>query len=254
MSDRLLCVRDLSISFSQYGKGLKHFISTPIKSLSVEIKKGEILAIVGASGSGKSLLAHAIMEKVLDKKNIGALRGTEIAFIPQSVNYLDPSMKVKNQVRIGLHETKERNRQLQEALFEKYGLKKTDGELYPYQLSGGMLRRVLFATCVKQGIQLIIADEPTPGIHKEALDMVLKQLRDFADQGMGVMLITHDIISAVRIADYISVFKDGANIETAPANFFEGKGERLKEQYTRNLWLALPQNEFLRGEANGIGS
>lgn len=140
MSDRLLCVRDLSISFSQYGKGLKHFISTPIKSLSVEIKKGEILAIVGASGSGKSLLAHAIMdilppnamvkgeisykEKVLDKKNIGALRGTEIAFIPQSVNYLDPSMKVKNQVRIGLHETKERNRQLQEALFEKYGLKK----------------------------------------------------------------------------------------------------------------------------------
>lgn len=153
-----------------------------------------------------------------------------------------------------MHETKERNRQLQEALFEKYGLKKTDGELYPYQLSGGMLRRVLFATCVKQGIQLIIADEPTPGIHKEALDMVLKQLRDFADQGMGVMLITHDIISAVRIADYISVFKDGANIETAPANFFEGKGERLKEQYTRNLWLALPQNEFLRGEANGIGS
>ena len=62
MSDRLLCVRDLSISFSQYGKGLKHFISTPIKSLSVEIKKGEILAIVGASGSGKSLLAHAIMD------------------------------------------------------------------------------------------------------------------------------------------------------------------------------------------------
>lgn len=270
MSDRLLCVRDLSISFSQYGKGLKHFISTPIKSLSVEIKKGEILAIVGASGSGKSLLAHAIMdilppnaivkgeilykEKVLDKKRICALRGTEIAFIPQSVNYLDPSMKVKNQVKLGLHESKERTRRLQEALFEKYGLKKSDGELYPYQLSGGMLRRVLFATCVKQGIQLIIADEPTPGIHKEALEMVLKQLRDFADHGMGVMLITHDIISAVRIADYISVFKDGANIETAPAEFFTGKGERLKEQYTRNLWLALPQNEFLRGEANGIGS
>ena len=270
MSERLLCVKDLSISFSQYGKGLKHFISTPIKSLSVEIKKGEVLAIVGASGSGKSLLAHAIMnilppnaivkgeitykEKALDKKRICALRGEEIAFIPQSVNYLDPSMKVKNQVKLGLHESKERNRQLQEALFEEYGLKKSDGELYPYQLSGGMLRRVLFATCVKQGIQLIIADEPTPGIHKEALDMVLKQLRSFADQGMGVMLITHDIISAVRIADYISVFKDGANIETAPAKFFTGKGERFKEQYTRNLWLALPRNEFLMGEANGIGS
>ena len=110
---------------------------------------------------------------------------------------------------------------------------------------------MLFATCVKQGIQLIIADEPTPGIHKEALDMVLKQLRSFADQGMGVMLITHDIISAIRIADYISVFKDGENIETVPAEFFAGRGERLKEQYTRKLWLALPQNEFLEGEADG---
>lgn len=161
-------------------------------------------------------------------------------------------MKVKNQVKIGLTETREKNRQTQEALFEEYGLKKSDGELYPYQLSGGMLRRVLFATSIKPGIQLIIADEPTPGIHQEALDMVLKQLRLFADQGMGVMLITHDIISAIKIADYISVFKDGENIETAPAAFFSGRGEQLKEQYTKKLWLALPQNEFLKGAADGI--
>ena len=98
MSEKLLSVRDLSISFSQYGKGLKHFVSTPIKSLSLEINKGEI--------HGKSLLAHAVMDILppnamvsgeisyngmrLDKKRVRTLRGKEIAFIPQSVNYLDP--------------------------------------------------------------------------------------------------------------------------------------------------------------------
>lgn len=269
MKEKLLSVRDLSVSFAQYGKGLRSFVSTPISSLNVEINRGEIHAIVGASGSGKSLLAHAVMDilppnaivkgeisykgRRLDKKNIASLRGKEIAFIPQSVNYLDPSMKVKNQVKLGMNGTKEEKRKLQEGLFLEYGLKKSHGELYPYQLSGGMLRRVLFATCIRQGVELIIADEPTPGIHKEALDMVLKQLRSFADNGMGVMLITHDIISAIRIADYISVFKDGENIETAPSAFFSGGGEQLREEYTRRLWLSLPQNEFLKGEVNGVG-
>ena len=230
MSDRLLCVRDLSISFSQYGKGLKHFISTPIKSLSVEIKKGEILAIVGASGSGKSLLAHAIMdilppnamvkgeisykEKVLDKKNIGALRGTEIAFIPQSVNYLDPSMKVKNQVRIGLHETKERNRQLQEALFEKYGLKKTDGELYPYQLSGGMLQRIMIGIATAMKPALLIADEPTTAIDAITQYEILNELLHIKENHNTAMIfISHDLNAISRVADRIVVLNHGAVVD-----------------------------------------
>lgn len=261
MNEALLNVKGLSISFEQYGRGLKKFISTPIKDLNIEIEKGKILAIVGASGSGKSLLAHAIMDilppnaivqgeilyknKALNKQTIKAYRGSKIAFIPQSVNYLDPSMKVKNQIKIGLNGTKKEKTIIQERLFEKFGLKKTDGELYPYQLSGGMLRRVLFATSIGEKTELVIADEPTPGIHQSALDMVLKQLRDFADRGMGVMLITHDIISAVKIADNIAVFKDGKTIETAPTSYFTDNAERLKSDYSRKLWCSLPQNQFL---------
>ena len=110
MGNTVLKVENLGISFEQYGRGLKKFISTPIKDLNIEIKKGEILAIVGASGSGKSLLAHAIMDilppnarvdgtifyknEILSKAKIKEYRGKKIAFIPQSVNYLDPSMKV----------------------------------------------------------------------------------------------------------------------------------------------------------------
>lgn len=259
MDKKILEVNNLSISFSQYGRGLNKFISNPIKSLSIEIKEGEILAIIGASGSGKSLLAHAIMgilppNSIMDGEifykgeklnihKIKMLRGKEIAFIPQSVNYLDPSLKVKDQVQIGL--PKDKKVQIQEKLFKKYGLKKSDGELYPYQLSGGMLRRVLFATSVKDDIKLVIADEPTPGIDPEALESVLQQLKQFAKSGIGVMLITHDIMAALKIADNICVFKDGKNVEIAPAKNFQGKGELLKEKYTRMLWKALPENEFI---------
>lgn len=259
MKNNILEVNNLSISFTQYSRGLDTIRITPVKSLNISIKKGEILAIVGASGSGKSLLAHAVMGilpinasiegemyyngVLMDQKRIEKLRGKEIAFIPQSVNYLDPLMKVKDQVQIGL--PKDRAKAVQEQLFGKYGLKKSDGDLYPFQLSGGMLRRVLFATSVKDDIKLVIADEPTPGIHPEALNAILTQLRSFADRGMAVMLITHDIVSALKICDYVTIFKDGGNIETAPARAFKGNGSELKTDYAKNLWNSLPQNEFI---------
>lgn len=261
MQNKILEVNNLSISFTQYSRGLDTIKITPVKSLNISIKKGEILAIVGASGSGKSLLAHAIMGilpinasiegemyyngTLMDQKRIKKLRGKEIAFIPQSVNYLDPLMKVKDQVQSSLSKDKEKAKIIQEQLFERYGLKKSDGDLYPFQLSGGMLRRVLFATSVKDDINLVIADEPTPGIHPEALNAILTQLRSFADQGMAVMLITHDVVSALKICDYVTIFKDGENIETDPAHSFSGKGSKLKTDYAKNLWNSLPQNEFI---------
>lgn len=254
----LLTVKNLSVSFSQYVKGLKTKKITPIKDLSVSIKEGEVLAIIGASGSGKSLLAHAVLgilpanssctgsityagEPLTQSRKI-KLRGKEIAFIPQSVNYLDPLMRVGEQVKIGL--PKEKAGEIQEKLFQRYGLKKEDARLFPFELSGGMLRRVLFATSVKTGIKLVIADEPTPGIHPEALSAILNQLRRFADEGAAVMLITHDIVSALTICDNVTVLKDGEAIETTPAENFRGNGEALSHPYTKALWNCLPQNQF----------
>ncbi len=257
--NNILKVKDLSISFTQYSKGLNEIVLTPVKSLSIEINEGEILAVVGASGSGKSLLAHSIMgilpnnatvngeiiykDEILDKKRIRSLRGKEISFIPQSVNYLDPSMKAKNQVRLNL--PKKNKKLIQEELFKKYGLEKSDGELYPLHLSGGMLRRLLFATSIRDGVKLIIADEPTPGIHQEILDVMLNQLRSIADSGVAIMFITHDIMSAVKIADNITIFNDGVNVETSPSSFYSGKGEKLSTNYAKELWRKLPQNEFI---------
>lgn len=254
----ILKVENLSISFSQYTKGLKTKTITPIKSLSLSMYAGEILAIVGASGSGKSLLAHAILGilpnnatcsgsilycgEPLTEQRKQNIRGRELAFIPQSVNYLDPLMRVGNQVKIGL--PREQGDQIQKELFLRYGLNEAVGRLFPFELSGGMLRRVLFATSVRQGVKLIIADEPTPGIHPEALSAILNQLRQFADEGVSVMLITHDIISALSICDRVSVLKEGQTIETTDADCFSGEGELLSHPYTKALWNSLPQNQF----------
>ncbi|MDQ0920330.1 ABC transporter ATP-binding protein [Paenibacillus sp. V4I5] len=254
----LLQVENLSIGFTQYVKGTEQRVIRPISDLQVDIHEGEIVAVVGASGSGKSLLAHAVLgilpgnaicegeiryrgETMTDERK-AKLRGREISFIPQSVNYLDPLMTVGKQVQIGLD--KNEATRVQQALFQQYGLKKSDGKLYPHELSGGMLRRVLFATSVRKGVRLVIADEPTPGIHPALLAEILKQLEQFAKEGAGVMLITHDLMSALEIADRVAVIRDGRTIEISDAEAFEGKGERLKNEYTQRLWRALPQNDF----------
>lgn len=254
----LLQVEDLSIGFSQYTKGLRKRIIQPIHHMRIDINEGEIVAVVGASGSGKSLLAHAVLgilpgnaissgtmlyrgEELTESKK-ALLRGKEISFIPQSVNYLDPLMRVGRQVQIGLEKNNAKAKQ--EELFLRYGLQKHDGRLFPFELSGGMLRRVLFATSVREGVKLVIADEPTPGIHPQALAEILRQLKRFAQEGTGVMLITHDVVSALEIADRVAVIKDGTTVEIADASAFTGGGERLQNEYTRQLWRALPQNDF----------
>lgn len=257
-SKPLLQVESLSIGFSQYDRGMKKHVIHPISNLHVEIGEGEIVAVVGASGSGKSLLAHAVLGilpgnaicggrilycgEPLTEARKARLRGREISFIPQSVNYLDPLMRVGKQVQIGLR--KSTAQQSQQALFQQYGLKIGDGKLFPHELSGGMLRRVMFATSVREGVRLVIADEPTPGIHPEALSEILKQLKQFAKDGAGVMLITHDLMSALEIADRVAVIENGRTVEIADVEAFQGKGERLKTEYTQRLWRALPQNDF----------
>lgn len=257
----VLKVEDLSIGFVQYVKGLRTRVVQPINALNLTIYEGEIMAVVGASGSGKSLLAHAILgilpnnaicegniyyqETLMNDELKEALRGKEISFIPQSVNYLDPLMKVSKQVMIGLDGDAEKK---QKNLFKRYDLKEEDGSLYPFQLSGGMLRRVLFATSVREGIKLIIADEPTPGIHPKALSAVLNQLRQFAQAGAAVMLITHDIVSALTVSNRVTVLKDGYTIESTLAENFRGRGEHLNHPYSRELWNALPQNQFDIGD------
>ena len=253
----ILEIQDLSISFRQYEKGIRQVDLPVISRLNVTVHEGEIVAVVGSSGSGKSLLAHAILgllpsnamcsgeffflQEPLTPERMEKLRGKEIALVPQSVTYLDPLMKVGKQVRRGRRDRETVSRQRE--LFSQYGLAQEVEEKYPFACSGGMSRRILLATALMENPRLIIADEPTPGMELSLAGKAMEDFRRFADMGNGVLLITHDIELALKVADRIAVFYAGTTVEEALVSDFESE-ELLRHPYTKALWRAMPRNGF----------
>ena len=253
----ILEIQDLSISFRQYEKGIRQVDLPVISRLNVTVHEGEIVAVVGSSGSGKSLLAHAILgllpsnamcsgeffflQEPLTPERMEKLRGKEIALVPQSVTYLDPLMKVGKQVRRGRRDRETISRQRE--LFSQYGLAQEVEEKYPFACSGGMSRRILLATALMENPRLIIADEPTPGMELSLAGKAMEDFRRFADMGNGVLLITHDIELALKVADRIAVFYAGTTVEEALVSDFESE-ELLRHPYTKALWRAMPRNGF----------
>ena len=134
-------------------------------------------------------------------------------------------------------------RRKREELFAHYGLEPKVAKLYPFELSGGMARRVLLSCALMDDPKLIIADEPTPGLDLPLAIRALQDFRDFANAGGGVMLITHDIELALSVADRIAVFREGTVVEeTAVANF--ASPDLLRHPFSRALWYALPEHNF----------
>ncbi|MCC5604116.1 ABC transporter ATP-binding protein [Nostoc favosum] len=258
----MLSVQNLSVSFAMYDVGLTQKQLPVITDLDIEINSGEVVAVLGSSGSGKSLLAHAILGilphnaqvtgqmifkgEPLTVERQAQLGGKQIALIPQSISYLDPLMRVGSQVHragrlSGLPNTKAS--QVVDRVFDRYSLAPSVKQQYPFQISGGMARRVLVATAAVGRAELIIADEPTPGLHPDVVVETLNHLRELADDGKGVMLITHDLEAALQVADKVAVFYAGTTLEIAAAlDFTSGN---LRHPYTQALWRSLPQNEFI---------
>lgn len=255
--ETLLEIHNLSVSFRMYQHGLEQRELKVISDLYLTARPGEIIAIAGSSGSGKSLLASAILGILPDNATVQGhlhykgqeltperqktLRGTEIALVPQSVAYLDPLMKIGPQVDgAGKQPLAEQRRKL----FDRFRLPQQTEQLYPFQLSGGMARRVLVSTALITDAELIIADEPTPGMSLDQALEALTMFREMADEGKAVILITHDIDLAFEFADRVAVFYAGTTVETAPAADFKAGPEALRHPYSKALWKALPQNGF----------
>lgn len=252
----LLQVEHLSIGFTLYDYqesffSAKKITSKVIDDLSISVHNGEIMAIVGASGSGKTLLADAIMGlyapnslvsgtiyfdgELQNAESLARLRGSDISFVPQSVASLNPVMKIGRQIG--------GKKEKRYELYDRYNLSHEVDNKYPFELSGGMARRVLLTTALMADPKLIIADEPTPGLDLELAVKAMEDFRSFANEGGGVLLITHDIELALRVADRVAVFKDGSVVEeTAVANF--ARSELLEHPFSRSLWHALPEHDF----------
>lgn len=276
----LLQVENLSMAFTRYDEeGGRRFATTQhqvavLDSLSLAVHAGEVVAVVGASGAGKSVLADCLLGlfdphatvtgriwfdgEEQTAASLAELRGRRIALVPQSVAALDPLMRVGRQVRgTGPRAERAARKARQQELFERYGLAPETARLYPHQLSGGMARRVLLCCALMGNPQLIVADEPTVGLDLDLAVSALADFRAFADEGGGVLLITHDVELALRVADRVAVFRDGTVVEeTAVASF--ASPELLATPYARALWHALPEHGFeapteraVAGGANG---
>ena len=257
----LLEVNKLSISFTQYVQGLNRHDSKVISDLTIDINESEIVAVLGSSGSGKSLLAHSILGilpynanvtgelkykgNVLDQELKEKLRGKEICLIPQSVNFLDPLMKVGEQA-IGECEDENQHKEKQKRqreIFDRYGLDESVDDLYPFELSGGMTRKVLLSTALIGDPNLLIADEPTPGLDAKSVAETITDIRNLKEHGKGVLLITHEIDVALKTADRIAIFYSGYVIEINNVENFRN-AESVLHPYTKALINALPRNGF----------
>lgn len=257
----LLQLDDVSVGFERYaGRGVLAPRETRfvMEHLSLSLHEGEILALVGASGSGKTLIADTIMGlfaanaqvtgrvwfdgTAMDERSLAPLRGNRIAFVPQSVESLDPLQRVGRQIeRLAQGMTKQEARARRRELFARYRLDEETARCYPFELSGGMARRVLLIGALMNRPRVIVADEPTPGLDMELAVRAMDDFRAFANDGGGVLLITHDIELALRVADRIAVFQDGTVVEeTAVASF--ASPDLLQHSFSRKLWHALPEH------------
>lgn len=261
----LLDVRDLTVEFAT-----RNGIVRAIDSVSLSVKKGEILGVVGESGSGKSVTSYAVM-RILDRAGnilegetlysgmdlahmpeaeVAELRGREISMIFQNPRTaLNPIRKVGHQIEDVLHaHAQAAGANLKMAAVDALKqVRIADPEQryhsYPFELSGGMCQRIVIAIALACRPQLLIADEPTTGLdvttQKAIMDLVVDLARE---RNMGALLITHDLGLASAYCDRIVVMQDGKIVDQgATDTLFANPGH----PYTERLIRATPRPDSL---------
>lgn len=234
--------------------------TTIVRDVAFKISQGRPVTLLGASGSGKSLVAHAIMgslptglsargEIKLDDADLLAASpaqtrarwGRTIAILPQEPWLaLDPTMRIAGQVG-EVHQylhglgSVEAGTSMRSDLAE-VGLGDRT-QAYPHELSGGMCQRAAIAVTHAAGASLLIADEPTKGLDAALRDGVVDRLRREVEQGRLLLTITHDIEVAAALGGLIGVMLDGALVEFGPAAEVL---ERPRHDYARTLIAAEP--------------
>ncbi|WP_433389451.1 ABC transporter ATP-binding protein [Micromonospora sp. KLBMP9576] len=261
----LLEVDGLTVRFQ-----LRDAVVRAVTDLHLTVHPGELVAVVGESGCGKSVLAHALLGllpgnatvtgRALLRPAAGAgvdlvgaperhlaraVRGRAVGLVPQSpATALTP-------VRTGrrlLEETLRAHghpRRAAPAAAERVaadvGLDPADLDRYPHELSGGMAQRLATALALAPDPPLLLADEPTTGLDRPLVDHTLDLLRRRCDAGGAVLLITHDLAAARRVADTVAVMYASRIVERRPT------GELFAapaHPYTAGLLDALPERAF----------
>lgn len=227
-----------------------------LNGVDLEIEAGEIMVIIGQSGSGKSVLLKHIIgimkpdagDIYVDGQQTNSLTEKEILKLSRKFGMLFQgsalfdSLTVEENVAFGLRRhtnlSEEEIKQVVTASLERVGLREI-GDLLPYELSGGMKKRVGLARAIAYGPEIILYDEPTTGldpIRADAINNLILQLKN--DLKVTSIVITHDMNSTYKVADRIAMLYDGRIIEV-------GSPQEIKS--SPNLIV----QQFINGRATG---
>ena len=224
-----------------------------LKNISTEIKKGEIISIIGPSGSGKSTFLRCINK--LEEPSSGHIyidgmdlmdKNTDINKVRERVGMvfqhfnLFPNMTVLDNLTLSpimvKKESKEEAEKYALSLLEKVGLS-DKANSYPTQLSGGQKQRIAIARALAMKPEVILFDEPTSALDPEMIKEVLDVMRDLAKEGMTMLIVTHEMGFAREVADRV-LFIDGGIVleEGTPEDIFtNAKEERTREFLSKIL-------------------
>ncbi|WP_353095105.1 ABC transporter ATP-binding protein [Tissierella praeacuta] len=271
MSEELLRLDNLSVDYKVKGGYL-----SAVKNVNLTINRGEIFAIVGESGCGKSTIAHSIMrllpehnehisgsiyfkgEKLNDmtNKQMEKIRGKHIGMIFQNpLDSLNPVYTTGAQVAEAIYLDNKNRLEVWKQVAKLYrDVKMPDAEKrvhsFPHELSGGMRQRVMIAMMLSRNPELLIADEPTTAldvtIEAQILQIISELKREFST---SIMLITHNFGLVAEVADRIGVMYAGEMVEQG--DVFE-IFENPMHPYTRLLMKALPRKTKAEGRLQTI--
>ncbi|WP_307544971.1 ABC transporter ATP-binding protein [Streptomyces sp. V3I8] len=243
-----------------------------VTDVSFDLAAGECLALVGESGCGKSVLASALLgllpanasvagSAVLGDGGPGAdgldllaadervlarrVRGRRVGLVPQSpAAHLTPVRTVRSQLDETVRElTGGSGPEGVRTAAGRASFPEDHLDRHPHELSGGLAQRAATALALVGDAPLLLADEPTTGLDRDLVERTVDELRRHTGDHRALLLITHDLAAAGRIADRVAVMYAGRLVEiTDAAAFFGAPGPR--HPYARGLLNALPERDF----------
>ena len=213
-----------------------------LDNITMTVKEHEIVVVLGPSGSGKSTFIRCLnrleehdagriiidnIEMNDDVRNLNAIR-SEVGMVFQQFN-LFPHLSVMSNITLGpqkvRHMPKAEAQDLAMQLLERVGIPE-QADKYPAQLSGGQQQRVAIARALAMQPKIMLFDEPTSALDPEMIKEVLDVMRELAESGMTMIVVTHEMGFAREVADRLLFFDEGALVEEGtPQHFFENPTE-----------------------------
>lgn len=249
----------VTVDVAQFGWFSRKSWSPLLNNISLDVLPGEMIALVGGSGEGKSILlqsalgllpdnmrCHGNIElngNTLTEKTKPLYRGNSLCYVPQGVSALNPLIPIGPQLEraavlsgqhIKMHDVAQH--------LQQYNLQANLVNSYPSKLSGGMAKRVLASSATLSKAQYILADEISSWLDDEHAILLLENMKSLCREGRGILWVTHDLAMAVRFADRIALLRNGTLEDILSS-------QKLKQggggKWLQSLWSALPEHQFM---------